>query len=217
MGEVALDIETVADTAAVARALSNPPTFKAPGNYKDEEKIAANKAEQVAKWAAGVRNKAALSERTGRVAAYGLYSDGDTPVEEAWGSEHEYDILKSLSEMLSKHYKVITFNGSGFDIRFIRNRMVKYGIVIPTVLWPESPWAYQSQFDVRSWLTGGDRRATGTLSDWCASLDIDPPVPHTAKQIQEMHDNCGFLEMRDIVLQDARCAWEIYRRIKVCL
>lgn len=104
------------------------PEFDAPGNYKDEAKIAAYIADKQAEW----RGKAALSALTGQVLCVGiLYSDGQQDllhdIDEAttlrlfWATWLDYTI--------ADHW--IGFNIFEFDLPFLVRRSIIKNVTVP--------------------------------------------------------------------------------------
>lgn len=119
------DIET--GPVSLDKLQDQMPEFKAPANYKDEEKIAANIQEQQSKWI----EKAALDASTGRVIAIGVKdSDGNTVIEE----EHfmpEKDLLQWFWDEVTRTHADTTwvgFNSNSFDLPFLFRRSLVYGI-----------------------------------------------------------------------------------------
>lgn len=106
------------------------PSFEAPSNYKDAEKISAYKLKKQEEW---LETKTALSAISGQVLAIG-YQVGDGEIEIIC-SDSEKDMLHAFWEVLRKHSsaKVIGFNSHNFDIPFLVRRSWKNGVVIPNI------------------------------------------------------------------------------------
>lgn len=175
MGDIlVLDIETAPDEMAVQRKVADPPMFSAPSNYKDPAKIEAYVAERAASWAGEVREKAALSPTTGRVVAVGLWGLStpapEVKVEADFPNYGEPKLLDWAQGVLAERRTVVTFNGSAFDLPFLRARFLKYGIPIPRILLPQPRYKVGRHVDLREWLTAWNNHATGTLEDWCFAL-----------------------------------------------
>ncbi len=78
-----------------------------------------------------------LSARLNRIYMVGcLYASNEGFSIRQWMTEKledEYELLYSLSNWLKDKQLVVHYNGSSFDIPFIRKRMVSYGIPFPNV------------------------------------------------------------------------------------
>jgi len=116
------DIETVPNV----EALDFEPEFKAPANYKDEEKIQAYIAEQRAEW----HNKMALDPDLGMVRAIGFGTDSEIT-----------SLLKDEKEMLTEFWDVLAgengiscgYNIIGFDYPFLLRRSMALGVKVPVM------------------------------------------------------------------------------------
>lgn len=119
------DIET--GPVSVDKLADQMPEFKAPANYKDEEKIQAYKQEQQEKWI----EKAALDASTGQVLAIGVKtSNGETIIKEAV-FESEIEMLKWFWDevtITSADTSWVGYNSNGFDLPFLFRRSLVYGI-----------------------------------------------------------------------------------------
>lgn len=111
------------------------PTFEAPSNWKDPEKIAAKIAEQQKAYV----DKAALSPTTGSVQAYGVW---DTKREEYVFMDvydnSESDLLEFLWDELTDNgaftTPVVGWNSNGFDVPFLIKRSWANRVKIPSSL-----------------------------------------------------------------------------------
>lgn len=126
-----LDIETRPKPLADLQKIM--PEFTAPANWKDPEKIAANIAEQQAKFI----EKAALSPLTGTVESYGYYDDKDDHY--ACGdvdSQPEAILLATIWQRLTDHdaftEDVYGWNLCGFDLPFIIKRSWANRVKVPS-------------------------------------------------------------------------------------
>lgn len=125
-----LDIETRPKPLSELKAIM--PKFTAPANWKDEEKIAANIAEQEKKFV----EKAALSPLTGTVESYGLFDDES---EEYFATDCEASseaiMLAKLWVRLADHdaftSDVVGWNLNGFDLPFLIKRSWANRIAVP--------------------------------------------------------------------------------------
>ena len=115
------------------------PEFKAPGNYKDAEKIKANIAEQREKW----KDDAALSPVTGRIVSIAFCDASDIGSFEEFGvaDNSESQLIEEFFDRYSKSaggssYKLAGWNVKDFDLGFIIKRAWFLGIKVPFSLMP---------------------------------------------------------------------------------
>lgn len=214
----ALDIETVRDDDAVELILADPPEFSAPGNYKDEEKIAANLIEQEEKWIAATKKKAALSARTGRVASWALYPvDGSKPPRKAADSIDDPTdgaLLAGLTTALASTRRLVTFNGLDFDAPFLRTRYLRNRLVIPNhVLGQGSRYRTDPFCDVRMVLADWDRHAVGSLRSWSIFLGLDDPGQTDPDDVQRMFEIRDTEGLANHALVGATACAKLYNRL----
>jgi len=124
-----IDIETAGLAAEQIDHLA--PTFTAPANYKDADKIAANIAEQRMEWF----KRAALSPMTGKIVAIGYkVPNGQHVLHVA----NEIELLEEFWNDYDKHAekqgKMIGHNILGFDIPFIIRRSWANKIRVPATV-----------------------------------------------------------------------------------
>lgn len=154
---ICFDIETGPLSAEYLDLIT--PEFSAPGNYKDEDKIAANIAEQKARWT----DRAALSPLTGKVLCIGiLHSEGSFHVID--GSGCESALLREFAEYVSanegKHF--VGFNIKSFDVPFLIKRCWRLGA--SPFLRPGANLRYLDNWtDLRDIWQMGDKQAEGSL------------------------------------------------------
>ena len=107
------------------------PTFTAPANYKDADKIAANIAEQRIDWV----KRAALSPLTGKIVAIGYKVPNR---QEVLHVANEIELLKEFwrdyDEHARKQGQMIGHNILGFDIPFIIRRSWANKIRVPATV-----------------------------------------------------------------------------------
>lgn len=110
------------------------PKFKAPSNWKDQNKINDNIAEQQRKWV----GKAALSPETGMVYGIGVMSSKENAVFSRGDKEKtladEKDDIQKFFEFIDRKQDNATFvgwNTNDFDIPFLVGRALFHGIPIP--------------------------------------------------------------------------------------
>lgn len=144
MSTTVLDIETGSEPDEILEALM--PEFEAPGNYKDPEKIAANIADQKAKW----KERSALSPISGKVLAVGLLHEGSSLILDGEGDERV--LLEKLSKYIEDEIRCGTqfvgFSIHQFDVPYLRKRMWKYGIK-PFVSHSYDPFRQENFIDLQ--------------------------------------------------------------------
>lgn len=126
----AFDIETSA--MPLDQIQQFKPEFKAPANFKDEAKIAANIAEQEQAWGQSL----ALSALTSRVLCIGL-ADGLATFDVAHAPD-ERDVIERfwnwLSLKLGRSERVVGFNIFGFDLPYLIRRSWILNLEIPSIV-----------------------------------------------------------------------------------
>jgi DNA polymerase elongation subunit (family B) len=107
------------------------PTFTAPSNYKDADKIAASIAEQRADWI----KRAALSPLTGKIVAIGYkVPNGHEVLHVANEIELLEEFWNDYEEHAEKQGQMIGHNILGFDIPFIIRRSWANKIRVPATV-----------------------------------------------------------------------------------
>lgn len=123
--KLSFDIETEALPREAIEHLK--PTFKAPANYRDEAKIAANIAEQETEWYAN----AALSPLTARVLVIGIKEFGEEPT---YLEGAEGDILEAFWNRFGYSSEFDQWHGHNvhsFDVPFLIKRSWANAIKVP--------------------------------------------------------------------------------------
>ena len=121
-----IDIETAGQPIEQIDHLA--PTFTAPSNYKDADKIAASIAEQRMEWF----KRAALSPLTGKIVAIGYKEPNEQPVLHV---ADEAELLTSFwYEYQVDQKQMIGHNILGFDIPFIIRRSWANKIRVPATV-----------------------------------------------------------------------------------
>lgn len=195
-----LDIETIPTdwtdainyiTASAADDLASAlAEVKAPGNYKDEAKIAeyiaAKQDELKAEFVATVADKVkrtSLDGAFGRVCVIGWALDGDS-VSFIKHADNEARVLIEFAECLRDSIStteafntcVIGHNVSSFDLRFLTQRYIVNGIRPPTVISRAAqakPWEQEKVFDTMVQWAGVGQRVS--LDKLCVALEIPSP------------------------------------------
>lgn len=85
----------------------------------------------------------------------------------------------------NKGYRLVTFNGKGFDLQLIRWRCVILDIDPPQLNWWEMtyPYRHKEHIDLRLLFSDGDRRAKGTQQTWADAMEI--PSMEAGPQVME--------------------------------
>ena len=123
MSILAFDIETIPNTAMISRL---PEPEVKTGNLKDQAKIA-EKIEEAKK---AQIEKMALSPLWGRVCCWcvndGENTTGSCITEES--NDEETAVIERAFQILATSGKIITYNGTSFDLPFLYRRAVILGI-----------------------------------------------------------------------------------------
>ena len=116
-----------------------------------------------------------------------------------------------IRQASTERSKLVTFNGSEFDLRFVRHRMLRAGLSIPGCLLDGSMGRWgKNHTDLRMVLSEYDKRAPGTLTRWCEVARVAEPTPHTGASIQEAADRGAWDELAAVCRQDVRALAELY-------
>lgn len=112
------DIETRAKSLEWVKANGLMPSFKAPSNYKDPDKIAAKEAEHET----DVMSRAALDPVLSEILAIGYIKDGKKVI--LWGDERKMleAFWAEVRKVVNSYGKLIGFNIVGFDLPFLIRR-----------------------------------------------------------------------------------------------
>lgn len=159
---------------------------KAPGNYKDEAKIAEFIANERAKIAAGHgaefddwHLKTSFDGGLGQICCIGLAIDGgDAHCYSVEGDADERAVLEAFFSHLTDAHTVtdrpvfIGHNSNSFDIPFIWKRCIVLGVK-PPIWFPRDPkpWG-DSTFDTMIAWNGPGARAGGSMDRICKILSI---------------------------------------------
>lgn len=167
-----LDIETAPlENCADYLDLSN---FKAPANYKDPEKIAANLAEQKAEAIA----KAALDLDLCRIVALGWMREdwNDPVVVYAMDERVEARSLRDFWDELDNRV-TIGYNQVGFDLPILLRRSLYLGVPAPVINLDK----YRSpHIDLQQRLSLNGTKPYRSLNWYCKRLKLDVPCDETS-------------------------------------
>jgi predicted PolB exonuclease-like 3'-5' exonuclease len=216
---VALDIETIPNTAAVAQL----PEPKAKRGLKDPAKIAADIADKKA----ALTDGAALDPLTGRVACLGLYGDADGHetgdvriIEAAATDDDERAILEHAFAVLAgEDTRIVTWNGIGFDLPFIYKRALILGLdpaqfgVPPLTAWTKR-YNTDRHFDLMQVWAGWSTEGREKL-DVVASLVLrERKAEFDVNAIKDMlGSDEGRVKLAEYCQQDARLTWRLFKRM----
>lgn len=151
------------------------PAFRAPGNYKDEAKIAAYVKEKEADWL----ERAALSSITGQVLAIGMSGPGYGPTiitgegnqtsrpDEEWTIEHFWAGWRLGGTFVG-------FNIKGFDLPFLFQRSIILGIKPPTDLFEGRYWSSRFIDLQERWLCFNRSFEGHSMDMVCRALGMAP-------------------------------------------
>jgi DNA polymerase elongation subunit (family B) len=200
--ELVLDIETmpseVTPELAIELYRGIEPTKIAIKDGKEAEYIK-NKQNEIAEGFA-------LSPMTGRLLGIGLFIPLTNSA--TYFEDTEKSMLEYLSGLVQNSFpKLITFNGKGFDIPFLKIRAAILGVTIPD--FSTKKYDTGRHFDVREVLTNFGMNQKGTLKEWSIVFGCEPPKD-SGKDIHLLTKE----ERQEKCLADCRCTNFIYQRLK---
>lgn len=200
MRTLVFDIETVEDVHYTARDGFLELLWQdcqAPSNYKDPEKIEAERRRLYA----AKRERLALSPRTGRICAIACGWLDDDEIECFTGNEQE--IVRGFLREAGKHGRAVLagFNIREFDIPFVAVRASLVGIDVPS--W----WPPIGRFD-RFVADARDLLQDGKLADWLHCFEL-PPKNGEGSECHNMTEQ----QLRDYVTNDVRVERLLLRRL----
>lgn len=186
MSAIVFDIETGPRSRAELAQIV--PTFEAPSNWKDPEKIRAYVAEKEAEWF----QSAALSAVTGRVLAIG-YLDAATDELGYFATNDEASDLAAFWRLIAPdgflRTRLVGFSSNRFDLPFLIRRSWHLRVPVPVEL-ISGRWLPSQCLDVLdTWRCGnredsvsldrlaqflGVGRKTGSGADFASQWTIDP-------------------------------------------
>lgn len=185
----AIDIETVSQGGR-ADDYTNEKDYKAPSNYKDEEKIEANIEAQRSK----ARAKHGLHWWTGKVVSCAVVDVfGDTPDAVYYGHDEE-DILRHVAEHIGSHSKLIGMCSEGFDFPFLVGRYMANMMRVPGVL--KRKYATLDVNKFFGWSSQSGQR--GKLDDYAQGIAYaGKPDNLDGSQVQGMYNTIIKADMND--------------------
>ena len=235
MNKIPLDIETIPGQAAAvldalrADAEAEKAECRAPGNYKDPEKIAANIAEQHAAIENAVMDKwrkTSFDGAFGQIAVVSFAIDGGEPLKvwnEDWQHpQAEHFLLHSLREVMHDTIKpqtelaaqIIGHNVSAFDLRFLVQRSMILGVKPHPVLARAAackPWETDRVYDTMvQWAGVGSRISLDKL---CKALGIPGKGDLDGSKVWDYVQAGRIAEVADYCADDVRKVWAVYQRM----
>lgn len=123
------------------------------------------------------------------------------------GVERERPLVREICEQLALKARqgmtLVTFNGKQFDLVILRARMYLLGIADPGIPWKKwlCPFDDRDHADLRLLLSGGDRRARGTLQWWADAFGI--PAQERGAEVQQMVDEGRWDDLRSYGVSEA--------------
>lgn len=228
----AFDIETVPLTAALAVPF-DPSTVEVPSNYKNPEAI--EKYVEKARVAWGERRVKAcsLNPRLGRIAAIGFAdARGEHAVVAMTEDEEDAPLLAFWERARRAAYpdedepftslnspQLVTWNGAGFDLRFVLTRTLLRGIdpgVHPDVIarWMRR-YDLRAHFDVKAALLQHDphlmRDGDEGLDAWATAFGLDVKPSH-GSEVYGMVQRGERAALEEYATHDARVTWQLFVR-----
>ncbi len=191
------------DSEAVLNHLSK--SIKAPGNYKDKEKIAA----YIENAKLEVGDKTGLNPMFGKVSCISFAVDDGEIQTFGAGGESEFEILNSFKEAFNQvpNEKQDMFSGHGildFDLPFLLTRLLINGQ--GALISPMTPRYKWPVFDTARVLAFGSHTIP-SFSDTLVSLGIECDTPYTGKDMIALYDAESYLSIaqhNETVLQSSR-------------
>lgn len=150
------------------------PEFKAPANYRDEEKIRANIAEQAVKWL----DEAALRAETCQVLAIGfVFEQGMALADNSGGTEAGMlaGAWSTISQNLHVGNEIVGFNIFGFDLPILIRRSHILGVHVPPIIrtrWKGRTYWHENMRDLMEEWTCGNREQRISLDTMAKALGV---------------------------------------------
>lgn len=127
------------------------------------------------------------------------------------------DSLRLLAKYQTKGYRVVTFNGKGFDLPILRWRGAMLLVVPPSLPWDGTrgllyPWGHSVHADLRLSFSGS-LYAKGTLEWWSKAFGVKvKQVAHGGDVYEMLHDARGWAKLEKYGHEEARALLELYHR-----
>lgn len=208
---IAIDLETIADPAA----LDILPEVKPNSNLKDPTKIEADIADKKKKQI----SEMGMSPLVNMICCAGWYDSdhqsGSIMLTEAT-HEAEKDLLIQFWDHLSKYDHFVTFNGRAFDLRCMHLHGILHGIR-PGVNIDKGRYnkAGSNHTDLRLILAGEDRFASGKLDFFCKKYLGDHKTEGIDGELVQGYWDLELIE--DIELyckKDCELTYRLFEKVK---
>lgn len=134
--------------------------------------------------------------------------------------EGEKGILVRLAQILTKVDRIVTFNGTSFDVPTLLLRSMAHGIQCPTLLKAHQEYRYKPDlnYDLREQFTSFGRFRDGSLRAFCLGLGLpDPKLEGAGAHVAELvklGDAAGLVRYCQ---GDVRAAGGLYKAWRVYL
>lgn len=198
----AIDIETMRNDEVIKYL----PEVKAKGTLKDPKKIQADIKEKKQKQI----DKMALSPEFGKIACIGIY--GEDRKEVLAGDEKEI-LEKFLRFLIKTKFKIVTYNGKGFDFDFIYKRAIFHNLVGLKDMknWTDKYKATERHIDLMAeYCKYGEYKKLDLLASVYLGekkLDFDfKEIPEMAKTEE------GIKKLKEYCLKDCELTYKLAKR-----
>jgi predicted PolB exonuclease-like 3'-5' exonuclease len=197
-----LDIETVCDIPdehmPTVRHLAER-THRGPEPFDDED----------------FRKFVATSPWLARIVCVGLIlrKDDDSEIERAYVGTEE-SILTRTAKALEEAWRIVTFNGRGFDLPLLVNAYRRNQMDCPDAVssaWQEYRFKPDRGFDVSDIITGFGATKRPSLAEACIGLGLpNPKVDGDGSDVGELVRNGEFERLKAYCLSDVRATKGLY-------
>lgn len=214
---IAIDIETMGDAERVARL---PEPEVALGNIKDPAKIAEKIAAAKVKQAA----RAGLSPLTGRIIAIATAGEGSATESVCCplsNDETERELISGFFQLVAApEMRIVTFNGSRFDLPFIYRRALMLGMHprnygAPPLSHLLKKYDNQAHIDLMRVWAGSDSIADAdSLAEVAAGLLGETRSDEDYEKFPEMMQTMdGRQHIAEACLHHTRLTYQLYARM----
>lgn len=202
---VVFDIETVAKEVSEEDEARFLDEWSAPGNWKDEDKIAAKRARDLKKWKKDRQFEVGGARPIS--VAFGEIGHGSAITIDCEAGDDEAKLAAWAGEWLNSldcPFKFIGFNSGQFDIPILLSLLAKHGVTLNYKL---GKW---DSVDLLYFPLG--RR--GSLKTWCSVLGIEQadPTMHGGK-VSELYEAGEWDKIKTYNKDDVRITAELYIKL----
>lgn len=216
----ALDIETIPDEVEMAALMQRGPSrpFEAPSTYKDPAKIADYIAQKRAEWEEGLVKTCSIDPAYGNIACISLWDGscgGSSSLREFGGTDNpdaERAMLADFWKAMAKVDGIVTFNGLGFDLRWLllRSAILR---VRPSRTWDTPRYRPWPCCDLMQILAGWERDRWKGLAEWCRVFRIPCEGKESGmdgSQVYQYVQDGRWDEVEAYCLSDTRATWDLF-------